>query len=278
MSPSVTPTWYRPDSRGNRLDDWTVNETADGHVLWLRGPEEAALQVVTLDPRYQRLARSATTGSKWTHALRSAKPELEPAVQSLLDLLTEIITLPRRQNLDFAVALDWYKVPEEGVDPRQWSNTTAGGLVNAGKYQYRYNADRQRRAGLALVDMMYEAIGRHSILSRATVIIDVPGHDSTRVSFGSRVATSIARRWRIPMVRVQTRSEFRPEAKNLSAIERARVLDNQFIVPDVVRSESVLIVDDVFKSGASMKEVAKAARRSGASTVQGICGVRTISR
>lgn len=80
------------------------------------------------------------------------------------------------------------------------------------------------------------------------------------------------------MVRVQTRSEFRPEAKNLSAIERARVLDNQFIVPDVVRSESVLIVDDVFKSGASMKEVAKAARRSGASTVQGICGVRTISR
>jgi hypothetical protein len=278
MPPSVTPTWYRPDSRGNRLDDWAVTETAEGHVLWLRGPEEAALQVVTLDPEYQRLARSATARSRWTHALRSAKPELEPAVQSLLDLLTEIITLPRRQNLDFAVALDWYKVPEIDVDPLQWRNTAVGDLVSSGKYQYRNNADLQRRAGLALVDMMFEAIDGHGILNQAAVIIDVPGHDSTRVSFGSRVATTIARRRRIPMVRVRARSKFRPEAKNLSAIERTRVLDNQFIVPDIVRSESVLIVDDVFKSGTSMKEVAKAARQSGASAVHGICGVRTISR
>ena len=54
------------------------------------------------------------------------------------------------------------------------------------------------------------------------------------------------------------------------------MLRDQFIVSQDLREESVLIVDDVFKSGASMTEVARVARAAGAADVQGICAVRTM--
>src|SRR5438552_11858045 len=40
----------------------------------------------------------------------------------VLDLLKEIIIVPSGA-LDVVVALDWYKIPAEGVDPYRWPNT-----------------------------------------------------------------------------------------------------------------------------------------------------------
>ena len=278
MSGSVGFIPFYPDPRGNRVDSWTVTQPGEGHVLWLRGPAEAVGQVTTLAPEYRLLPAPVTAGSGWTHALRSPDLNVSGPVRLLLDLLTEVLTLPKRVNIDFAIALDWYKVAEEGIDPYQWQNTAAGELVNQGKYRYRNNASLQRQAGLALVDLMCQAIERHGVLSQASVILDVPGHDNTRVSFGSRVATTIAYRRGTPMVRVLAKSAFRPEAKSLAAADRGSILDDEFTVPAEVNGQHVVIVDDVFKSGGSMDAVAKAARKSGAVAVQGICGVRTMRR
>jgi predicted amidophosphoribosyltransferase len=107
-------------------------------------------------------------------------------------------------------------------------------------------------------------------------VLNVPGHDRTRLSFGSRLAATVARDRGLRFVRVESRSEFRAEAKSASSAQRAAMLPDQFIVSQDLREESVLIVDDVFKSGASMTEVARAARAEGAADVQGICAVRTM--
>ena len=106
MSAFVSSMNYWPDSRGNRLEYWTVTQVPEGHILWLRGPEEAARQVLTLSPEYERLPASVIAHSVWTHALRSAGPGPAPEVQNLLDLLVEVITLPSLSSLEFAVALD----------------------------------------------------------------------------------------------------------------------------------------------------------------------------
>jgi predicted amidophosphoribosyltransferase len=278
MPGSVRFVPFYPDPRGSRVDSWTVTQPGEGHVLWLRGPAEAVGQVTTLAPEYRLLPAPVTAGSGWTHALRSPDLNVSRPVSTLLDLLTEVLTLPNRMNLDFAIALDWYKVAEEGVDPYQWRNTAAGELVHQGKYRYRNNANLQRQAGLALVDLICQAIERHGVLSQASVILDVPGHDSTRVSFGSRVAATIAYRRRTPIVKALARSAFRPEAKDLTAADRESILDDEFTVPGEVNGQHVVIVDDVFRSGGSMDAVAKAARESGALAVQGICGVRTMRR
>lgn len=279
MSPPVTFVPFYPDSRGNRLVAWTTTDAGVfGHVLWLQGPVEVVRQVVALAPDYDVLPARVSAGSAWTHALQSPNREMSAQVQTLLGLLTEVLSLPSPVSVDFALALDWYKVAEEGVDPYTWRNTAAGEMVYSGKYVYKHNGTMQARCGLQLVQLMCSAAERHGLLCQADAILDIPGHDSARVSFGSRLAATIANRRRIPMIRVTAKSPFRPEAKSLAAAEKEQVLNEEFTVPPEVARQRVLIVDDVFRSGTSMGAIAKAARQSGAAEVYGLCSVRTMRR
>lgn len=277
MSTAAGATWYVPDPRANRLASWTATAYNGGHVLWLRGPVAAARQILMLAPQYQLLPTATTAGSAWTHALQSPETGVNAEVNTLLTLLTEVLTLQRYPNLDFGITLDWYKIPDDSLDSHQWANTAAGELVTRGKYWYKNRPELQRQVGLELVGNMCNAISRHGVLNRVAVILDVPGHDSDRLSFGSRVASTVASRHGKPMIRVAAKSEFRPEAKGLSRSEREEVLRDQFMVSDEVKDKAVLIVDDVYQSGTSMGEVAKAARQSGALRVFGFCAARTLS-
>ncbi len=269
---------FRRDSRGGRLECWTTTPVDMGHVLWLRGPTEVVDQVTALAPEYRLLDAHVTTGPTWTHALKSSNPGVQGPVRLLLDLLTKVVSLPSPTDVEFALALDWYKSPEEGVNPYDWPNTATAQLVNSGKYRYKNNNDMQSQVGLQLVDLMCGAIERHGVLSQATIVLDIPGHDTTRVSFGSRVVATISQRRRIPMVKVAARSAFRPEAKRLAENERSNFLNGQFSVSQRLDGQRVLIADDVFRSGTSMGAVASAAREAGAWKIYGLCGVRTMRR
>lgn len=270
--------FYR-DPRGNRLEAWTITTAADGgHVLWLRGPDEVTQQIMALAPLYRLLPPSATAGPTWTHALLSPSSSMQEPVGLLLQLLTEVLSLPSPVGVDAALALDWYKKPEEGVDPYQWDNTPVGQLVRSGKYTYKFNEEMQSQVGLQLVKLLCETIERHGLLSQSTAVLNVPGHDSARVSFGSRMAATIARDRGTQMIKVATRSRFRPEAKNLAEADRLALLSNEFSVGQRLDGQQVLVVDDVFQTGTSMSAVASAARQSGAAKIYGICGVRTLKR
>jgi hypothetical protein len=276
MPDSVSYPPFRHDPRGNHLEWWTTTQTETGHVLWLRGPIEVVRQVQAVDPAYWAVRYVTDTGG-WTHALSSPEPAVKPAVRLLLDLLKEIITVPSGA-IDLVAALDWYKIPAEGVDPYQWPNTETGELVNSGKYRYRLAPGPQAEAGRNLASRICNVIDRHALLKDASIILDVPGHDSRLVSFGSRLAATVARDRGLPMIKVQTSSLFRAAAKELERHKLAQAFDDEFSVPAEVRGQCVLIVDDVIRSGTSMGAVAKAARASGAYRVFGIGAVRTMRR
>ena len=267
---------FRHDPRGNRLEWWTTTQTQSGHVLWLRGPMEAVRQVQAVDPAY-RDVRHVTDTSGWTHVLPSPEPVVKPAVRLLLDLLKEIIIVPSGA-IDLVAALDWYKIPAEGVDSYQWQNTETGELVSSGKYRYRQAPGPQAEAGRNLARRICNVIDRHVLLQDASIVLDVPGHDSRLVSFGSRLAATVARDQGLLMIKVHTSSLFRAAAKELERHKLAQVFDDEFSVPGEVRGHSVLIVDDVIRSGTSMTAVGKAARASGAYRVFGIGAVRTMRR
>ena len=277
MSVSLSYSPFRHDPRGNRLEWWiTTTQTSTGHVLWLRGPIEAVWQIQAVNPAYSDV-RPVTGTSGWTHALLSPEPAVNPAVVSLLSVLTEIVSIPS-SVVELVAALDWYKVPAEGVDPFQWPNTEVGELVSTGKYRYKHAPEPQAEAGRSLAGRICSVIGRHALLTEASIILDVPGHDSRRVSFGSRLAATVAMNRGLPVLKVGTKSLFRAEAKELERGQVTQVLQDEFIVPDVVYGRSVLIVDDVIRSGTSMAAVGKAARASGACRVFGIGAVRTMKR
>jgi predicted amidophosphoribosyltransferase len=190
-------------------------------------------------------------------------------------LLQEIVSIPSSSAVDFSLALDWYKNPE-GDDPYNWPNTEIGNLVSSGKYKYRWQPQPQAVVGITLSNRLCDAIRKHALLRNASLILDVPGHDSQRVSFGSRLAATVAGSLGLTMIKVGTRSAFRAESKNLGGAQQA--LEGEFIVPGTVQGQSVLIADDVIRSGTSMAAVGKAARAAGAQQVLGICAVRTMRR
>jgi pyrimidine operon attenuation protein/uracil phosphoribosyltransferase len=276
MPDPITHPPFRRDPRGNRLEWWTTTAEQDGHALWLRGPIEGARQVQAVDPLYQGL-RCLTDPSGWTHSLSSPEPGAKPEVQSLLSVLKEVVMVPS-EVIDFVLALDWYKVPVEDVDPRQWPNTGTGELVSSGKYRYRHAPEPQAVAGRSLAGRICDVVSRHALLSSASMILDVPGHDGRRVSFGSRLAATVARDLDMPMVKVRGKSLFRSQAKELERNRLTQLLDDEFVVPGEVMGHCVLIVDDVIRSGTSMAAVCNAARRSGAGRVLGVSAVRTLRR
>ena len=276
MSDSVSYPPFRHDPRGNRLEWWATTQTQSGHVLWLRGPIEAVWQIQAVDPAYREV-RYVTDARGWTHTLASPEPAVKPAVRLLLDLLKEIVIVPSGA-IDLVAALDWYKIPAEGMDPYQWPNTEAGELVSSGKYRYRQVPGPQAEAGRNLASRICDVIDRHALLKDASIVLDVPGHDSRLVSFGSRLAATVARDRDLPMIKVHSSSLFRAAAKELERHKLAQVFEDEFRVPGEVRGCSVLIVDDVIRSGSSMGAVAKAARASGATRVFGIGAVRTMRR
>lgn len=92
------------------------------------------------------------------------------------------------------------------------------------------------------------------------------------------MAATVARDFEMKKVRVKARDKFRAEAKSLDPSQRAEMLAGQFSISNDLGWKTVLIVDDVFHSGASMGEAARAARQAGAKHVLGICAARTRRR
>ncbi|MGH3851948.1 MAG: ComF family protein [Pseudonocardiaceae bacterium] len=278
MSIQATPPPFRNDRRANRLESWkTTNDSSAGHLLWLRTADAVVAQLLTLVPDYSPRQLSPNLRATWTHVFRSPGT-LRSDVAELLVVLGATLTLSCPATLDFALALDWYKQPVDGISSTSWPNTETGNLVYLGKHRYKTDGDRQGEVGRLLMRKVSVAIRGHPLLRKADVILDVPGHDTERVSFGSRMAATVGRDFEIPKIRVKARDKFRAEAKSLDRSQRAEFLAGQFSVSHDLRGRTALIVDDVFHSGASMGETARAARDAGANRVIGICAVRNRRR
>jgi hypothetical protein len=278
MSGSVSYTPFQYDPRGNRLERWEVASAGTGHVLRLRGPIEVVAQVRAVAPEYQSTTSLVSAASEWTHELASPDRTVKREVRQLLELLREVVSLPSLPPIKVAIALDWYKIPVDGVDPHDWPNTEVGELVHKGKYVYKTQEEQKSAAGRNLAGRICNAISRHATLNSAEIILNVPGHDRNVISFGPRLAATVAKYRRMPSLKVAAKSEFRPEAKSLSPMERAVFFRDEFTVPPEIRGRSALIVDDVFRSGGSMTAVATAAYKAGAREVFGICPARTRRR
>ncbi|GAB7143020.1 hypothetical protein LRC484719_16080 [Mycobacterium riyadhense] len=251
-----------------------VAEAADRHLLYVDGPVGAIKQVMLVDPEYVR----QTSASAVHHALEGVGPNPRSETIALLDLLGSALTVPCGDGLDFAIALDWYKKVVDGVDPREWDNTALADLVHRGKYWYKKSKDvaKLREVGLAVVGEIVEFIAAHPLLCDVDAIAAVPGHDSHVLSFGSRVADAVARERDAALVRCTCVREFRSPAKALELDRRADAVRGLFRCARDMSGRSVLVVDDVYGSGATAQETARALRAAGAVCVAGLAAVRTM--
>jgi len=238
--------------------------------LYLRGPKEVDQQMAWVLTREHRnpkhLPLREQDGSDWTHRIEFDGP-LSAEARSTLSVLQSALTLSRREELRIALALDFHMVPTDGVDPQLWPHTEAGSLLNRAKY--RGSAEALTELGTRLSGIAT----RHALYTLADVVLSVPGHDSSQVSFGERLAHAVASNLSLPLVSATCSVNRRPQAKSGEATAD---LESLFSVDPSVQGQVCLIVDDVYRSGSSMVAVARAAQRSSARACIGIAATRTL--
>lgn len=267
------------DRRGNRLERYSFEVAADGrsHRLLLRASPEIVSQFLSIapgGPAYRLLSGSVLPSSRWTHCLESAGTP-DARARDLAELLGEVITLPRLSSIDFAIAMNWYKVPADGGDPHDWRNTPDGERVHVGKY-WTASPEAMAQAGRSLATRLLRVVHRHPALSSTDAVVAVPGHDRTYLSFGERIGASVANALGLSLIKVTT-SEFRPPAKDLPGPGR-EAARGEFLVEADLTGASAMIVDDVFRTGGTMSTVGSAALKAGAARASGLVAVRTMRR
>jgi predicted amidophosphoribosyltransferase len=90
-----------------------------------------------------------------------------------------------------------------------------------------------------------------------------------------RLARELARRWDLPPSRLLVRTRASSRQTGLPLVERRRNVLGAFAVHGVV-PETVLLVDDVYTTGATVSAAAAALRAGGARTVRVLTFARTV--
>lgn len=261
------------DRHANRLRTWIVDEAS--RMLCVCADTSTFLQIRGFLARtgvsHKAAAFPETGADRWTHCL--ALSRVPERLEDFLRLLTEVVVLRGLPSeIDDAIALDFYKIPDSDLQPDKWLRTDVGELVWRMKY---WTSDPLSRATSLelLADALAGVIVRHPSY-RESRLVSVPGHDAAVVGRSEALPIGLADRLGVPLARTRARSLIRPAAKN-----RAEHVDfrGEFVIrPDAVGGQPVLIIDDVFGQGTTMNAVAYEARRAGSPRVHGLVAARTI--
>lgn len=261
---------FIPDGRANRLKEYALMKLAEkvapDRWLYLCGPEEVAHQIRLLGKcTPEELADEKRR--EWTHRFHLVESDKEE-LRSVCELLKVVLSLTTKDDLDFAIAFDWYKDPV-GDDPMKWPNTESGELIYRSKYYSPGTA--RNRARTELLDKFSSVIDRHPLLRECPNIVTVPGHKADGQSFGEQLAAKVASGTGKQIIRTESPGGSRPQAKEGTAA----IADGHFAMPGGI-SGDVIVLDDVYRSGTTMNAVARAAKRAGARRAFGLAAVRTM--
>ncbi len=193
--------------------------------------------------------------------------------QELIGLLKAALVLPtgRDGRLDLAMTLDWYKVLDPAVASTEWANTEAGDLVYKAKYWVSSPSIR-RAAADRLIELLSAAVDRHPAYRDASSVVSVPWSKGDGNSIGEYIASGVAEQAGKELV-VATGPAREPRKGGGGA---AGVLDGLFALPTMIEG-ACIVVDDVYRSGITMRATALAARQGGATAVYGLAAAKTIS-
>lgn len=197
--------------------------------------------------------------------------EGEAQLREFLAVIAGCLTID--DSLDESHALDYHQV--EDATTGNLTRTVIGRLVNQAKYR-TLRAPRER-IGSALAGF----IRAHPRYAHADAIAYMPPHTAgTRGGLSRRLVSQLIEtrsHGQVVIERVRTRiaqKEISDEVRRVGIQRRMANQRNSMKVDGALTGASVIVVDDLYGSGASMAEAARALRDAGATTVLGLCATK----
>jgi ComF family protein len=132
-----------------------------------------------------------------------------------------------------------------------------------------------RRLASWAAEIVIEALQRPAVSS----VVFVPGDPDRRLQRGhhaaERLAAELADAWALPLEPLLTRARGSPRQRGLSQHDRRRNVAGAFVARAPVPAR-VVLVDDVYTTGATTNSAASALRKGGARRVEVVTFARTI--
>lgn len=260
---------FLPDQRGNKLSKFKIGKSKrGGQTVLLCGPDEIARQLLAWYAADCAQATLSEEGAQtWTHALHfpGGVPD---GMQELLEGLERWLTLTSREDVDLGMSVDWFKKSDDDGD---LVVTDMGRRINYTKYAPYPNGSSSVRAKRELHDAMAELIETHPVYATTSIVTSPPGSSGEGNSFGERLGRALATK--TGKTYIPTEGPARAPQKE----EGERLVRDDFVLTERI-NERILIIDDVFHTGATLDATARAARRSGASEVITLTAARTLRK
>lgn len=265
----ITIDWesLRWEQRGDKIAKHRIASAPGEAALLVSCPSWIADQIaMTYSPDCERRPVADIAAKDFNHGFRfvGSAPD---GLSDLVTVLSTVLSIPAPQYVDVAIALGWYTQPN---DKGELEQAKAGYWIHTTKHASHPEWSNSRNSRREMITSLVGLIQTHPLYAGATAIIASPGHLADGQSFGEVLAREVAKKVGLPFVETSA-PDPRPEQKE----GETQDLTNTFTVASPL-SGDVIVLDDVYRSGASASGAAAAAKRAGADRVFALTVARTI--
>jgi adenine/guanine phosphoribosyltransferase-like PRPP-binding protein len=169
-----------------------------------------------------------------------------------------------KKELSEAYALDFNF--EQGVEPLEY--TRIGSLERQAKEKKTPAAVRELAKELAAI------IQRHPTLARADYIVAMPARPASRFHLPAELVKQVGHILKRPVGLTLTKTDH-AKLKGLPIGKKLSALQGKFHLGDSVKGKTIVVIDDLYQSGASAWSLAKFLKENGAREVYALACVKS---
>lgn len=217
--------------------------------------------------------REGAKGTRYTY-IRSITAGDKKQLEKLLDLLKNILCLTITDHLEphFDDELDEAYAIDFNFEQEQQPLV----YTTAGKAEHSAKEEQNQKAIAALANCLAEIVERHPTLRRADLIAAVPPRPSKKFHLPTDLVASLGKALNRDTGLKLTKIEHE-KLKALAIADKVETLKGAFALGQSVKGRTILLVDDLYQSGATLWSLAKYLKENGAKEVYGLACVKSWS-
>ncbi|MFB0546283.1 MAG: HRDC domain-containing protein, partial [Anaerolineae bacterium] len=199
-----------------------------------------------------------------------APPSLPPAED--IDPVTSFLSRSHPRPLSGPWPAGWALDFHSRFSGERWARTETGELT------YRFKYEGQRGLAEKLVNRLAALIAEHPRLRQVDALVPVPSTTRRDYDPVGELAIALGRLLGLPVLKealVKTRAT-RPQKEMRTLAQKEVNVAGAFAARNIVRGKRLLVLDDLYDSGATLAEVTRVLQGAGASRVVVLTLTKTI--